>query len=67
MKSHSSTYEQYCYVRGGNVVFLETVRHDGARFVRGAAFPACQNSGGCKNTVLQARIAENAVDERPRF
>ena len=34
MKSHSSTYEQYCYVRGGNVVFHETVRHDGARFLK---------------------------------
>ena len=67
MKSHSSTYEQYCYVRGGNVVFHETVRHDGVRFLKCGSFAACKKNGGCKNTALSDRIAENAVDESASF
>ena len=62
MKNHKLTDEQYCFVQGGNVVFEETVYHNGERSRRCSRYEDCRRAGGCKNTALNAEIGENAVD-----
>ncbi len=53
MESHSKTYEQYCWVKGKNIVMEETIFHNGTRKVICTAVCECENSGGCKNKSLK--------------
>ncbi len=67
MKQHKNTYEQYCFVRGGNVIFEETVFHDGIRTRRCSRYETCVKEGGCKNSALFSQFGENAVDAPAAF
>lgn len=49
----SKAYEQYCWVLEKNIVFEETVFHDGARELRCTHFAECRECGGCRNGSLQ--------------
>ncbi len=53
MDRHSKTYEQYCWVKGKNIVMEETVFHNGERKVICTAVYECDQSGGCKNKSLK--------------
>lgn len=53
MDSHSKTYEQFCWVKGKNIVMEETVFHNGLRKVICTSVYECENSGGCKNKSLK--------------
>lgn len=53
MDSHSKTYEQFCWVKGRNIVMEETVFHNGTRKVICTAVRDCEKSGGCKNRSLK--------------
>lgn len=52
MKSHSKTYEQYCWVKQKNIVMCETVFHNGKREVVCTDLAECNSCGGCKNRHL---------------
>lgn len=52
MKQHSRAYEQYCYVKQKNIVFEETVYHNGTKSVHCTSFDACSQTGGCRNHSL---------------
>ena len=53
MESHSKTYEQFCWVKGKNIVMEETVFHNGLRRVICTSICDCENKGGCKNKSLK--------------
>ena len=53
MESHSKTYEQFCWVKGRNIVMEETVFHNGNRKVICTSIHECDNLGGCKNKSLK--------------
>ena len=59
MKQHSTTYEQYCWVKQKNVVLEETVFHNGTKRVRCTSFADCNGSGGCRNNALNALWGKN--------
>ncbi|MBQ7637573.1 MAG: hypothetical protein IJS90_01555 [Clostridia bacterium] len=59
MKKHSRSYEQYCWVLGKNIVFEETVFHNGTTALRCTHFYECSNNGGCKNRILSELFTEN--------
>ena len=48
MKNHTRAYEQYCWVRGKNVVMEETVFHNGTKAHACKSFAECQRQGGCR-------------------
>lgn len=52
MDSHSKTYEQFCWVKGRNIVMEETFFHNGERKVICTSIHECDNQGGCKNRSL---------------
>ena len=53
MESHSKTYEQFCWVKGRNIVMEETVFHNGLRRIICTSICDCENKGGCKNKSLK--------------
>ena len=52
MDQHSKTYEQYCFVKEKNIVMEEICFHNGKRKIICTNLGECNNSGGCKNTIL---------------
>ena len=58
MKSHTVSYEQFCFVLGRNVIFEETHYRDGRMIIRCANGMLCAKDGGCKNTLLRDRAPE---------
>ena len=59
MDEHKMTYEQYCCVLKQNIVFEETVFHNGTHEIDCMHYSECKNSGGCKNPILCQRIKKN--------
>lgn len=59
MKKHSRTYEQYCWVLKKNIVFEETVFHNGTSALSCTHYYECKDNGGCKNEILARLIKEN--------
>ncbi|MBQ7688704.1 MAG: hypothetical protein IJT27_05765 [Clostridia bacterium] len=53
MDRHSKAYEQYCWVMEKNIVFEETVFHNGTHEVRCTHFSECRDCGGCRNKSLK--------------
>lgn len=53
MDQHSTSYEQYCWVKKRNVVLEETVFHNGTKTLRCTSLAECKKDGGCKNSVLE--------------
>lgn len=58
MRKHSKSYEQYCWVKQENIVFEETLYHNGTKRVICKNLSDCGRCGGCKNDVLK-RFWEN--------
>ena len=58
MESHTVTYEQFCFIKGKNVIFEETHFQNGKKTVRCANGVRCAMDGGCKNTLLRDRVPE---------
>ncbi len=52
MKKHSRAYEQYCWVLQKNIVFEETLFHNGTQEIRCSHFRECREQGGCRNQGL---------------
>ena len=63
MKKHSRAYEQYCWVLGKNIVFEETVYHNGTNAVRCTHFKECKADGGCKNAILSELFGKNLTSD----
>ena len=59
MKKHSHAYEQYCWVLKKNIVFVETVYHNGTNAIACTHYYECRDKGGCKNKILSALFSEN--------
>lgn len=60
MKKHSNTYEQYCCVRGKNVIMEELVYHNGKKVLRCTNAAICQEMGGCQNHIIKQAITETS-------
>ena len=56
MDHHSNVYQQYCWVLKKNVVFEQTVYHDGRDETRCMYYGECRQNGGCKNRSLCGRL-----------
>lgn len=67
MDRHLITYEQYCWVKNKNVVFQETVFHDGSKSTSCLFYPECAECGGCKNTTLKRKIYHVNDKKRNEF
>lgn len=59
MKKHSRAYEQYCWILKKNIVFEETVFHNGTYKLSCMHLNECKNCGGCKNPILAELFDEN--------
>ena len=59
MKKHSRAYEQFCWVLGKNIVFEETVFHNGTNQIACTHLKECMHNGGCRNEILAALFSEN--------
>lgn len=60
MKNYLKTYEQYCCVLKRNIVLEETVFCNGTHTLHCTHFSECENSGGCKNILIEPRLNASA-------
>ena len=58
MKKHSNTYEQYCWVLHRNIVFEETIYHNGTSSLSCTHYYECKDNGGCKNEILARLLSQ---------
>ena len=56
MDRHCRVYEQFCWVLDKNVVFEQTVYHNGTNETRCVYFSECRARGGCRNRQLRGRL-----------
>lgn len=63
MNMHKLTYEQYCCVLQQNIVFEETVYHNGSREINCTHYNECRGIGGCTNRILKERLAKNIASD----